>query len=135
MWSRRGSSIIHAESDGFVTSFLPSQAQVVAEGPVLVDAMNPALEAENRSLTAERRSWRSGGARRYLKEIAAAQILDEQLAALEEKIARVQQELSLLHLTAPCFGHLGLARDRVRQGPVRPSRARPWASWPIWTTC
>ena len=39
-----------------------------------------------------------------LKEVAAAQILDEQLAALDEKIARVQQQLSFLHLTAPSSG-------------------------------
>ena len=97
-------SIIHAESDGFITGFLPSQAQVAPKAAVLVDAVNPALEAENRSLMAERRVLEVRRRRAVLKEIAAAQILDEQLAALDEKIARVRQELSLLHLAAPSAG-------------------------------
>ncbi len=99
-----GLAIIHAESDGFVTNFLASQAKVAPEGPVLVDALNPALEAESRGLMAERQALEVRRRQAVLKEVAAAQILDEQLAALGEKIARVQQLLSLLHLTAPASG-------------------------------
>jgi putative peptide zinc metalloprotease protein len=112
-----GLALIHAGTDGFVTNFLPSQTKVTApdsnlpgEGvtpstqPALVEAVNPALEAERRCLAAERRVLVVRRQEAVLKEVAAAQILDEQLAALDEKIARVQQELSFLHLTAPSSG-------------------------------
>ncbi len=112
-----GLALIHAGTDGFVTDYLPSQTKVVSpasssqpEGgtpstqPALVQAMNPALEAERRSLAAERRVLEVRRQQAVLKEVAAAQILDEQLAALDEKIARVQQQLSFLHLTAPSSG-------------------------------
>ena len=97
-------SIIHAESDGFITGFLPSQTKVAPEAAALVDAVNPALEAEKRSLTAERRVLEVRRRRAALQETAAGQILDEQLAALDEKIARIQQELSQLHPAAPSSG-------------------------------
>jgi putative peptide zinc metalloprotease protein len=112
-----GLALIHAGTDGFVTGYLPSQTKVESpasgprvEGatsstqPALVEAMNPALEAERRSLAAERRVLEVRRQQAVLKEVAAAQILDEQLAALDEKIARVQQQLSFLHLTAPSSG-------------------------------
>jgi putative peptide zinc metalloprotease protein len=97
-------AIIHAESDGFVTGFLPSQVKVSPEGSALIEAVNPALEAERRSLIAERRALETKRRQAVLEEVAAAQILDEQLAALEEKIARVQQELTSLHPAAPISG-------------------------------
>jgi putative peptide zinc metalloprotease protein len=112
-----GLALIHAGTDGFVLNYLPSQTKVAAPDsnlpsaggtpstqPALVDAMNPALEAERRSLAAERRVLEVRRQQAVLKEVAAAQILDEQLAALDEKIARVQQQLSFLHLTAPSSG-------------------------------
>ncbi len=99
-----GLALIHAESDGFVTNFLPSQTKVTPEGPILVDGMNPALEAEYRGLVAERQALEVRRRQAVLKEVAAAQILDEQLAALGEKIARVRQQLSFLHLNAPSSG-------------------------------
>ena len=112
-----GLALIHAGTDGFVTNFLPSQTKVMspaagpqaggetpATPPALVEAMNPALEAEKRSLAAERRVLEVRRQEAVLKEVAAAQILDEQIAALDEKIARVQQQLSFLHLGAPSSG-------------------------------
>jgi putative peptide zinc metalloprotease protein len=100
----QGLSIIHAESDGFVTAFLASQVKVSPDGSSLIDAVNPALEAEKRGLAAERRVLEVRRRQAVLKEVAAAQILDEQLAALEEKIARIQQQLASLHPAAPLSG-------------------------------
>jgi putative peptide zinc metalloprotease protein len=99
-----GLAIVHAESDGFVTGFLPSQTQVAPQAQVLLESVNPVLEAEERSLLAERRVLEVRRQQAILEEVAAAQILDEQLAALDEKIARVRQELSTLHLAAPISG-------------------------------
>jgi putative peptide zinc metalloprotease protein len=97
-------AIVHAESDGFITGFLPSQVKVAPDGAGLVEAQNPALEAEKRSLTAQRRVLEVRRRQAATEEIAAAQILDEQLEALDEKIARVEQELASLHRTAPLAG-------------------------------
>jgi putative peptide zinc metalloprotease protein len=97
-------AIVHAESDGFITGFLPSQVKVAPDGAGLVEAQNPALEAEKRSLTAQRRVLEVRRRQAATEEIAAAQILDEQMEALDEKIARVEQELASLHRTAPLAG-------------------------------
>jgi putative peptide zinc metalloprotease protein len=97
-------SIIHVETDGFVTGFLASQVQVSPQAGVLVEAVSPVLEAERRSLVAERRVLEVRRQQAVLKEVAAAQILDEQLAALEEKIARVEQRLCTLQVAAPSAG-------------------------------
>jgi hypothetical protein len=57
-----------------------------------------------------------------LEEVAAAQILAEQLAALDEKIVRVQQEILSLRLMAPAVGtwvspEIELARGKyLRRG-------------------
>ncbi len=115
-------SVIRAESDGFVTGFLASQTEVAPEGSALIETANPALEAEKRSLTAERRVLEIRRSLAVTAEVAAAQIIDEQLAALDEKIARVQHELAALHLAAPAAGtwvspEIELARGRyVRRG-------------------
>jgi putative peptide zinc metalloprotease protein len=99
-----GLAIVHAQTDGFVTGFLASQTQVAPGGATLIEAANPALEAERRGLYAERRILEVRRRLAALKETAAVQILDEQLEALQEKIARVEQELSWLHLAAPVAG-------------------------------
>jgi putative peptide zinc metalloprotease protein len=97
-------AIVHAASDGFVTDFMASGADTAVGGPPLLKAVNPRLEAERKTLVAERRAL---GARRRLArlhEIAAAQILDEQIQALDEKIARVEFELLSLELRPPLAG-------------------------------
>jgi putative peptide zinc metalloprotease protein len=99
-----GLSIVHAESDGFITGFLASQSHVAPGSPALIEAVNPALEAEQRGLTAQRRALEVRRRQAVMEEVAAAQILDEQLAALDEKIARVQHELAALHLVSPASG-------------------------------
>jgi len=97
-------SIIHPEADGFVIGSLPSQTKVSPDGPVLVEAVNPALEAERRSLAAQRQALEVRRRLAVMEEVAAAQILDEQLAAICEKIIRVHQQLSSLRLAAPAPG-------------------------------
>lgn len=89
---------VHAESDGFITGFLPSDQMVSRGRDVLVEAVNPVLEAEKKSLLAELRGLEVRQRIAKTREIAAAQILDEQIEALNEKIARVDFELSSLHL-------------------------------------
>jgi putative peptide zinc metalloprotease protein len=97
-------AIVHGASDGFVTGFLPSGTKVAPEGTPLIEASNPELEAEKKSLAAERRGLETRRRLAETEEIAAAQILDEQLDALDEKTARVEFELSSLNLHSPLSG-------------------------------
>jgi putative peptide zinc metalloprotease protein len=97
-------SIVHPDADGFVVGFLPSQTPVSPAGPVLLEAVNPVLEAQRRSLTAQRRALEVRREIAVLEEVAAAQILEEQIAAVDQKMARVQQQLASLHLVAPAPG-------------------------------
>jgi putative peptide zinc metalloprotease protein len=95
---------VHAESDGFVTGFLPSDRMVSPGRDVLVEAVNPALEAEKKSLLADIRGLEVRRRIAQAREIAAAQILTEQIKALNEKIARVDFELSSLQLQPTLAG-------------------------------
>ena len=97
-------AIVHAESDGFVVDFLPSESKVSSGGSALIRAVNPELEAERKSSVAERSSLEVQRRIAEMQEIAAAQILDEQLGALNEKIARLEYELASLELDSPFSG-------------------------------
>ncbi|MBN2315766.1 MAG: efflux RND transporter periplasmic adaptor subunit [Sedimentisphaerales bacterium] len=91
-------AIVHAESDGFITEFFPSDQVVTPGGDPLIKAVNPALEAEKKSLMAELGNLQVKQRVARVQEIASAQILAEQIQALQEKIARVDFQLSSLHL-------------------------------------
>jgi putative peptide zinc metalloprotease protein len=98
-------AIVHAESDGFVVDFLPSESKVsFLDGPPLIRAVNPELEAEKKRAVAERSSLKVQRRIAEMQEIAVAQILDEQLKALDEKIARLEFELASLNLDPPLSG-------------------------------
>lgn len=97
-------ALIHAESDGFVTGFLPSESIVSPDGQPLVQATNPELEAKKASLLAERRSLEARYRLAETREIAGAQIIAEQIDALNESLSRVQSQLDQLNLKPPFKG-------------------------------
>jgi len=97
-------AIVHAESDGFVTDFLPSDETVKPGEKPLIQAMNKELDAEKKGLLAELRSLEVKQRIAQMDEIAAAQILGEQIEALQEKIVRVEFELSSLLLQPTLSG-------------------------------
>ena len=97
-------AIVHAQSDGFISDFLPSDQVVAPGGNPLIKAVNPSLEAEKKSLMAELSGLQVKQRVAQTQEIAAAQILAEQIQALQEKIARVDFELSSLHLQPAIAG-------------------------------
>ena len=66
--------------------------------------MNKELDAEKKGLVAELRSLEVKQRIAQTQEIAAVQILDEQIQALREKIARVEFELSSLLLKPASSG-------------------------------
>ncbi|MBP8304157.1 MAG: hypothetical protein KBE04_08540 [Phycisphaerae bacterium] len=94
-------SLVYAQTDGFVERFLSSGEQVTSEGPVLVEAVNPELEAERSELQAERQRLEAQLRIAQMEEEALAQILDEQIKALQEKIARVDSQRAALRLRPP----------------------------------
>lgn len=97
-------ALIHAESDGFVTGFLPSESVVSPDGAPLVQAVNRELEAQKAILLAERRGLEARQRLAEIQETAAAQIVAEQIDALNESLARVQSQLDDLNLKAPFKG-------------------------------
>jgi putative peptide zinc metalloprotease protein len=97
-------ALIHAESDGFVTDFLPSQTAVSPDGPSLLELINPGLQAENKAMLAERRALEARLRSAEVQEPAAAQIIQEQIGALQEKIQRIEAQLAALRVAAPFAG-------------------------------
>jgi hypothetical protein len=97
-------AIVHTESDGFVVDYLQSGSDVTSGGSPLIRAVNPELEAEKNSAVAERRSLEIQRRIAETQEIAAAQILDEQIEALNEKITRLEFELDSLNLKPAVSG-------------------------------
>ena len=97
-------AIVHAESDGFVVDFLPSESKVSSGGTPLLRAVNLKLEAEKKSSVAELLILKIKRRIAETQEIAAAQILDEQIEALNETIARLEFELDSLNITASLSG-------------------------------
>jgi putative peptide zinc metalloprotease protein len=93
-------SVIHMETDGFITDYLQSGKVVGPEGEALIKAVNTELEAEKKTLLAELVGLQTRRRIAEMREIAAAQMLDEQIEALGEKITRVERELSSLQLHA-----------------------------------
>ncbi len=97
-------AIVHAESDGFVIGYLPSESKVSIGGTPLIRAVNRELEAEKKISAAELLSLKIKRRIAETQEIAAAQILDEQIEALNETIARLEFELEALNLKPPLSG-------------------------------
>ena len=97
-------AIVYAESDGFIADFLASEQKVASGEKTLIEAVNPRLEAEKKSLLAELRGLEIKRRLAEMEEVAAAQILAEQIEALQEKIARVDSELSSLRLQPALSG-------------------------------
>jgi putative peptide zinc metalloprotease protein len=74
-------AVVHAETDGFITGFLPSDHLVRPARETLIEAVNPELEAEKKRLLAELRALEAKQRIAELQEIATVQIRSEQIAA------------------------------------------------------
>jgi len=97
-------ALVHTQTDGFVTGFLPSQTQVSPDSSPLLRATNPELQAKHDGMEAERQGLEARLRLAELQEPAAAQIIQEQISALQENIERVKTELTALDLRAPFQG-------------------------------
>lgn len=100
----RNYSVIHMKTSGFVRQVLDSGAKAGPDGPALIEASSPELEAKHDALLAEFRQLQIKRQFARTKEAAATQIVEEKIAAFEEKIARIRQDLAALSLTSPISG-------------------------------
>ena len=113
-------AVIHAQADGFVKGFAPSGLQVRPAGAPLLECENPELAANHQQLLAERRGLVVRRRIAQTQEPAAAQILGEQVVALDEQLRRAEQQLASLALRNPLAGTwISPEIDRIKGGYVR----------------
>lgn len=96
--------VVHAGMSGFVTSLAPRHALVAPGGEALALAENEELEADLQRIEARRRQLEAR--RRMLQEedLAASQIVADQLAALAGQRARLEADQAALRTIAPLAG-------------------------------
>ena len=100
----RDYSVIHMKTAGFVQRYLDSGKRTTTNGPVLINAASPELEAKSDQLVAEYRRLIVNRQSAQTKEVAAAQIMDEKISALKEQIERTKLKLEDLDLKSPING-------------------------------
>jgi len=97
-------AVIHAETDGFLKSYLPSNNEVKKRKELLIELRNPSLEVQKRQLMADKEVLQFRLMLAQTRETAEAQIIQEKLDALDQKIQRVNEELDGLKVTSPLDG-------------------------------
>ena len=113
-------AIIYAGTDGFIQDFLPSGTEASPDGPPLIRAVNPQLQAQAAGLRAERRRIEAQRRLAQTRDVASAQVYGEQLAALDGQIARLEEELATLTLQPPWAGRwVSPDIDRLRGAYVQ----------------
>ncbi|KPK86127.1 MAG: hypothetical protein AMJ81_01990 [Phycisphaerae bacterium SM23_33] len=95
---------IHAAADGFVVDCMPSGRDVDPEGPPLLRAVNMELSARKDRWLAQHRGLEARRRLAETQDIAAAQYLDQQIAALDDQIRRVDDQLNALVIKSPFAG-------------------------------
>ncbi len=96
--------IIYMKEDGFVTGFMPSEQKVTNQGPPLVTAQSRELETQLKQLQAEGERLKARQRLAQTEEIAEAQVLAYQIAALKKQVEQVEQQIENLKLLAPFDG-------------------------------
>jgi len=113
-------AVVYAEVDGFVKASLPLGERVSPDGQALVKAVNHRLTAQKKSLLSTKRGLEAKRRLVAVREIAAAQIVAEQIEALGEQIERIDSELSSLQLRAPLAGTwIPLEAERLQGAYLR----------------
>jgi putative peptide zinc metalloprotease protein len=97
-------SVIHMQTAGFVRNVLDSGSPAGPNGPPLIEASSPELETQHVKLLADLRQLQVNRQFAQTREAAQVQIMDEKMAALQEQIERIHQELEGLTLRSPLAG-------------------------------
>jgi len=112
--------ILHAAADGFVTDTMPSNRQVGPDSGALLRARSPELIAGLAQIKAQRRELQARRRLAMTKDQAKAQILAEQIAAIDERIGRITDQLDSLSVKAPFPGMwISPTIDRARGAYLR----------------
>ncbi len=96
--------IVTPLTDGFVRSFLVSDRYVTPESDVLIEAENPAKEAQLAVLLCELDAARARKRKADTESVAAAQTYKKVIAMLDKQIRDVRDELEALKLHPPMAG-------------------------------
>ena len=99
-----GLEVVYMRTDGFVREFLPSGQAVEPGGEPLIVAENRELQAEYERLTAELHDFEARERLAQTEDIVRAQALAETIAAQQERMAEVAEQIGLLKVTAPLKG-------------------------------
>jgi putative peptide zinc metalloprotease protein len=112
--------IVHAAADGFVTDVMESNRQVAPDGEPLLRARSPELTSQLDELLAQQREFEMRRRQAMVKDYAQAQILAQQIAALDERKTRITQQLDSLTVRAS-FGAEWISPDidRARGSYIR----------------
>ena len=97
-------AVVYAENNGFITDFLPSGQKVTAGKDELIKAVNHKLEADKDSLVAELGSLKARKRLEDSRDRAAAQIIEKQITVLNEKITKIENDISSLDIKASISG-------------------------------
>ncbi|MDJ0784486.1 MAG: PqqD family peptide modification chaperone [Desulfosarcinaceae bacterium] len=97
-------SVLHMQTAGFVRTVLTSGTHTGPDGPPLLTAHSPELVARREELMAKKRQLQLRRRSAETRETAAAQIMDQKIAALEEQLVRIGQDLDALNLFSPLAG-------------------------------
>ena len=97
-------SVVHMQTAGFVRNVLDSGSKAGPDGPALIEASSPELETQRVRLRADLRQLQVNRQFAQTREAAQVQFMDEKLAALQEQIERIDQELEGLALRSPVTG-------------------------------
>jgi putative peptide zinc metalloprotease protein len=97
-------SVIHVQTAGFVRNVLESGSKAGPDGPPLIEASSPELETQRIRLRADLRQLQVNRQFAQTREAAQVQFMDEKMAALQEQIERIDQELEGLALRSPLAG-------------------------------
>jgi putative peptide zinc metalloprotease protein len=102
--------IVHAAADGFVTGVMESNRRAAPGGEPLLRTRSPELAAQLEELLAQQRELKARRWQAMTKDQAQAQIIAEQIAALDERKARITQQLDSLTVRAS-FGAEWISPD------------------------
>ena len=97
-------NVVYAGTDGILRGFRPPSATPVDKGATLVQCENPDLTAEHEILLAERGELEVQLHVALTRQPETAHVYRQQIAALDENIARVADDLRKLKPRAPLRG-------------------------------
>jgi putative peptide zinc metalloprotease protein len=107
---------IFAPVDGFIAEETAAESREVKSGGKLLVLSNPQLDLEINALTSQRQEINELQRGALVNSIASAEPLRQRLAAIEQKLATVEEQRSLLNVAAPIGGQWVAPRQGQRTG-------------------